>query len=354
MGRGTKGIFVTCLMMVFFQLIDTEMITMRGKPQYLDKIKYTKDQDSYYFSGTLYKQANVNIDHQKDSNQKAVSDPVNVDGYPRAYFILDLLKHRLYWFTKKKETFAPHAQSLASLTKNKIYPVLKDEMDREVHLEYNSPDYKGEEAFEDYRKRRFLESNMTRKLFTVATVPVIDQDQIESTIRDDRYLIKGIVVKGYLPNSTEKDGKDIRSLGDPLEQLTASAKKELGAVTKTEFKGINNGVIEKKEGVVKLVGELAKNNNFDLAVSLVNITDPKQKIVIHSNPGDGSYSDMGVKRVFEGSLGDFDEMKKQVTAVEAKELKRSQELSKEEAAEARTIITNAIGTNAVKFVEIKK
>lgn len=336
----------------FFHLVDEEaIINSKRMSMYLDKTQYIKEKSNFYFTGIFYKEAKVNIEHQKDKNKKAINSPVKADGYPRAFFILDLARHRLYWFTKKNETFAPYAPSFASFIKKKVYPTLKASAEESISLEYKSDKkLQKDEQYSDYRRRRMLEMNMTRKLFTISAVPVIDQQQIEQTILDQAYVIKGIVVKGYLPNSTEKDGKDIRTIGDPLETLTKSAKKELGATVKTEFKGINSKIIEKKEGVLKLVNELSKKDNFDLAVSLVNVSDPSKKIVIHSNPDEGNYSDMGVKKIFEGNLTHFDDLKKEIDSVEKKDLTRSK-ISDQEIKEAQEIINDAIETKKVKFVE---
>ena len=86
----------------FFHLFDEEaIVNAKGMTSYIDKLKYISADGSYYCTGIFYKEARINIDHKKNKDQKAVNDPIREETYPRAYFVLDLVKHRLYWFTKK-------------------------------------------------------------------------------------------------------------------------------------------------------------------------------------------------------------------------------------------------------------
>ena len=72
----------------FFNLVDQESLTnSKGKTAYLDKITYIQVSQNFYFTGLFYKEAPVNIDHQKANNKKAVNNPVKADAYPRAFFI---------------------------------------------------------------------------------------------------------------------------------------------------------------------------------------------------------------------------------------------------------------------------
>lgn len=182
-----------------------------------------KNSESYFFVGKFFKEANINVEHQRDAKNKAKVDPIVSDVYPKATFILDLVKHRIYWFYPKEETFPPQAYDFASYIKKKVYKPIKAEYIQQIKGEYKSINKK-DESYRDYESRRLLELNMTRKLFTVKAVPLIDEEGMKQAILDEDYVIRSVVAKGYLPNSTKKDGEELRDWSDPFDKVTEKAK----------------------------------------------------------------------------------------------------------------------------------
>lgn len=318
-----------------------------GLNSYIGNIDFFQDKESYYYSGLFFKETHINVAHQKGSGSKAEYNPLSSDAYPSAYFIIDLLKHRLYWFHVKGETHAPQASSFASFIKRKVYKPIAHTYIEEIKLEYQRmPKGAKSESFSEFKRRRMLELNITRNRFNIATVPVIDEKNISQAILDKDYLIRLVTVKSYIPNSTKNDGKDLQTWRDPFEEVSKRAKQELGATVKTEFKGINGGILEEKEEVLKLVRELSEKNNYDLSVTMTHKTDPKKKKVVHSSPKD-EYTDMGFRKIFEGTLGKVKDLYIKVKDVDTNVL--NSKIPDKEMREAEEIIDDLIEIGQVKF-----
>jgi len=263
-------------------IIDNPDIRVKKKDYFVEDLAIYSGDGNYYLRGKFTKQFDFKSARHKEQGQRR-NQNLLIEALPYAYFILDLVNHRLIWIKPKAITAAPNPSSFCTFLKEKIVNTLQPLALYEAISLWDSD----LELREGNTKRKFVsnylqEAGVTKKHVSTKVIPLIDNDTIEEIIRDEQFAVKKISLAVSRPNATNREIDDARSGFDSVARFSND---KLGVDPKVIIEK-SGGVIENKEEVVDFVKRINETGNLELMIDMQNVTNKSLIKKVGVNIGD--------------------------------------------------------------------
>jgi len=258
-----------------------------------------KTNSGVFISGYFHRSTSFNWEHVEEGGIP-IEDPGSVDAMPRAKFIIDVKRHRIYWITPIGQTATPAINTFITYLKNLSVKFLKNDYielyKSECLKEDCEPSARGQHNF-------LVENFVTLRTISMEIVPLIPKEMFDEFFTDKFRLLE-LTLK---PKKSNPTADDFEELIEETEKKFDEAEGEAEIKVKAK---------DRKQGLVKNKVKTAIKNCFSkgtllLKMKLQDKSDTENKnITITNIPKKGKFKegmiDISLKESFESEI-DSDE-----------------------------------------------
>lgn len=258
-------------------VFDSPETKVRKKEYFVENLSISKTDESIVLRGKFSKQFDFKSDRHKEEGQRK-QENIHIEALPHAFFMIDLINHRVIWIKPSDITGAPSVYSFCTFLKSKIVETLLPAAYADAQAIWKSD----RRASFDISKSKFIsdylkEQGVTKKTVTVSPIPLVDHNEIANLIMDEQFEVKTVRLRIHRPNATDRE---IEGAIGNFDQLAKFVNEKMNTDPELVIQKPGKEVIENKKEVVDVASKAATAGNVEIEIQMQNKDNRKIKKTI--------------------------------------------------------------------------